>query len=170
MWTTVIGFVLKKAPFLGAAWVKPTLYALAAAGLMWSGWHAHSITDAAAQTKAYKAALTQQQAAYDAQHSVDLKQHDTDTKLIGASAAERDSIASERDQLLTATQGATLIKYVTKVVHDETGTHSCPEPVRADSYRLCYLAALDGTAESSAACKASGGAAAVPSEHLPPTG
>lgn len=154
MWSAIAAFALRKLPFLTAWWVKPACYALVAAGLMWAGWHAHSIADAAARAKELQSALYKQQALYAEQHASDIKQHASDTKLLADAAVERDAISSQRDDLLIATQNKPLIKYISKVVHDETGDHTCPIATRDTSFRLCYNAALSGSAAARAACKA----------------
>lgn len=137
---------------------------------MWSGWHAHSIIDAAHEAKVLKAQLTTEIKAVNDQHAADIKQNQTDTTLEQESAKVHSDNDVKRDTLLSATQGVTLTRSHEKVSNDKPDTPAtpdCPDMRRNDTYLVCVNAAISGTTEAIAACKASGSSATVPGEPVP---
>ncbi len=160
MWTTLFGFVLSKAPWLAASWVKPVCYALVASTLVWSGWHLHGWKYDSDQVEQVKQQLQDQHDADVKQHADDIKQHNADEAIIATAAQDRDKYKQQSDELTlklgnkTFTESVAPAKVNSHDEHPSTAQPDCPVLRRNITYWLCYNAAVTGDAESRAACEA----------------
>jgi hypothetical protein len=127
-----------------------------------AGWSANGWRHDAAEKAAIAAAIDRTKAEYTTRDGAFAADQARDAATTAENAKLKQEILQQAVALQDAVRGLELVRTTTKVIHDETGSHACPDIRRGTAYRVCINAALSGDAEALAACEAERGHGRMP--------
>lgn len=119
-----------------------------------AGWYVESLRWSSSEKRAAIAAITKLDAAYKQRDANSKALQDHDAAADADTAALRQLIVDNANAVQNAVRGQQLVEERTEVIHDDTGSHACPDSRRSTTYRVCWNASVSGDPAAIAACEA----------------